>query len=130
MRSCAAGSSSSTCRPRDGSPRTAQVLRRRDPLALEYLHSNEIIYSDLKPENILLDEDGHICLTDFGLAKYVGKNTQATTIVGTPEYLGYIFAAPGSLMGRFKAPEIISGHGHGKPADLWSFGILVSATLH
>ncbi|ORZ38002.1 kinase-like domain-containing protein [Catenaria anguillulae PL171] len=37
--------------------------------ALEYLHSLGIMYRDLKPENILLDRDGHIALTDFGLAK-------------------------------------------------------------
>ena len=35
----------------------------------EYLHSLNIIYRDLKPENILIDDEGHVKLTDFGLAK-------------------------------------------------------------
>lgn len=38
-------------------------------LAIGHLHKKHIIYRDLKPENILMDEDGYICLTDFGLAK-------------------------------------------------------------
>jgi serine/threonine protein kinase len=38
-------------------------------LAIQYLHSNNILYRDLKPENILIDDHGHIRLADFGLAK-------------------------------------------------------------
>jgi len=56
-------------------------------LALEYIHSLDIFFCDLKPENILLDMDGHIKLSDFGLAKFANKDKLCYSFCGTPAYL-------------------------------------------
>ena len=79
-------------------------------LALGHLHKLGFIYRDLKPENILLDDDGHVCLTDFGLSTQIDPDSKTSTFCGTPEYL---------------APEVITAVGHDKAVDWWSLGILL-----
>lgn len=81
----------------------AQVI-----LALEYLHSCNLVYRDLKPENILIDRTGYIKITDFGFCKVIRGRTW--TLCGTPEYL---------------APEIILSKGYGMSVDWWSTGVLL-----
>lgn len=54
-------------------------------LAIQHMHSKNIMYRDLKPENILIDQQGHVKLTDFGFAKVVTDRTWTTC--GTPEYI-------------------------------------------
>ena len=58
--------------------------------AVDHLHSQGIIHRDLKPSNILLDENGRPFVTDFGLAKLLDAQSQATqsgVIAGTPSYM-------------------------------------------
>ncbi|XP_062201807.1 probable serine/threonine protein kinase IRE [Phragmites australis] len=115
-------------------------------LALEYLHSMNVIHRDLKPDNLLISRDGHIKLTDFGLSK-VGLINSTDDLSG-PDVSSALVGdhqptdAEQRALKReqrqrqtavgtpdYLAPEILLGMTHGPTADWWSVGIILFELL-
>ena len=97
------------------SEQTARIVIAELVLAVEALHSQDIIHRDLKPDNILIDDDGHIKVTDFGLAKEgIRKGVLTKTFCGSIAYL---------------PPEIIKKSGHNKMVDWYLVGIILYELL-
>ena len=65
--------------------------------ALQYAHDQGILHRDIKPANLLIDEHQVAWITDFGLAKLIGREdlTESGDVIGTLRYL-----APESLRGQ------------------------------
>ncbi|XP_032869592.1 G protein-coupled receptor kinase 5-like [Amblyraja radiata] len=77
---------------------------------LDHLHREGIAYRDLKPENILLDDNGHIRLSDLGLAVAIPEGERIRGRVGTVGYM---------------APEVINNEQYTVSPDWWGLGCLV-----
>ena len=59
--------------------------------ALEAVHTNGLIHRDVKPGNLMIDEEGHLFLMDFGIARTDNENrtlvTEVGSAMGTPAYM-------------------------------------------
>ncbi len=83
--------------------------------ALEHAHSQGVVHRDLKPENVFCALGGRVLLSDFGLAKLMGKHaTLATSLYGSPAYM---------------APEQFAGKPADARSDLHALGVTLFEML-
>jgi serine/threonine protein kinase/formylglycine-generating enzyme required for sulfatase activity len=84
--------------------------------ALKYAHSRNMVHRDVKPGNVMITGDGHVILTDFGIAKIVSatKLTASGAMVGTPAYM---------------SPEQGRGEPGDERSDLYSLGVMLYQLL-
>ncbi|DBA04286.1 TPA: hypothetical protein N0F65_002048 [Lagenidium giganteum] len=99
----------------------AKHIIRQVLSAVNYCHEMGHVHRDIKADNVLITEQGPsndgssgqqytVKLADFGLSEELQLSSdRLQEICGTPQYL---------------SPEIVSGRAYGRPADIWSIGIL------
>jgi serine/threonine-protein kinase len=79
-------------------------------------HKAGVIHRDIKPGNILISSEGHVKVTDFGIAHAAGQApvTQPGLVMGTTQYM---------------APERIAGTPGTAASDLYALGIVLHECL-
>ncbi|XP_063725434.1 serine/threonine-protein kinase Nek4-like isoform X3 [Symsagittifera roscoffensis] len=79
-------------------------------LAVQYLHSKNILHRDLKTQNIFLTRSNLVKVGDLGIARELKEDEMASTLIGTPYYM---------------SPEIFQNIPYSYKSDIWSLGCIL-----
>jgi eukaryotic-like serine/threonine-protein kinase len=70
---------------------------------LDYAHRRGLVHRDIKPANLLFDDEGRVCIADFGLARALAEaawTEPAGAVLGTARYASPEQAQGASVDGR------------------------------
>jgi len=83
---------------------------------LAYAHEHDVVHRDIKPSNIMLIRDGHVKITDFGIARMSTSavRTQTGMVLGSPKYM---------------SPEQVLGKTIDARSDIFSLGVTLYEML-
>lgn len=89
----------------------AQIAR-----GLAYAHEHDVVHRDIKPSNIMVVRDGHVKITDFGIARMSSASvrTQTGMVLGSPKYM---------------SPEQVLGKVIDQRSDVFSLGVTLYEML-
>jgi serine/threonine protein kinase/predicted ATPase len=96
--------------------------------ALQKAHAAGVVHRDVKPENLMLDEDGHVKVLDFGIAKQVASVPSVDTEAPTSAQVN---TASGIVLGTtaYMSPEQVRGYELDGRSDVWSLGCVLYEML-
>ena len=126
----------------DGRPRTLAEVEApdEDQVAtwyedlrdgLDYIHGRGILHRDLKLQNVLVGPDGHVVLSDFGIAKIFDPGLRADLGLSAEQTLIAEKGGQKTVMGSvgYMAPEVEMGVAASKQSDWYALGVLIFRLL-
>ena len=98
---------------------------------LEYIHKNGILHRDLKLQNVLVGPDGHVVLSDFGVAQIFNPKLRADLGLSAEQTLVAARSGQRQVMGSVGdlAPEVEMGVEASEASDWYALGVLVFRLL-